>query len=822
MAFSSPNPKALPPAKGVSGTDLVSENIDEVILRLLGLEDVFDIDYDTYKTLLRERLAAARMSGSKVPAEEDQVLTEEFKRVKKKTGRFKVNKKKITAESFKKGSAAGINLNKKIIGGLSSPKGLLSPAKDEIQKDPLQEIIGALADIIKILNAQNRFAKNLLDKNRKEREDLERGLSESRLEKGFGIATKIAEKVLAPVKSLLQRILDFFLTLLVGRIVYKLIEWFGDKENQRKVQSIIRFLGDHWPKLLALYLRFGTGLGKFVGGLTNIIFLGTRKLLQAVASLVGAKGAARFLGGRGGKLVQAGLQVATTVGTTMALSSGIENFGGISEPKEKVPGFSGGGLNNFKGVFNKIPMVGPLGMLLDNNVGSASESGGFVSGEKGVDKVPAMLSDGEFVMSRGAVQKYGVDTLESMNAAGGGTNKPRMISGKTYAAGGGLIGKRDTESYKRPSGPETAPDVSTPEDFERFKKLAETEKFNERLKRIESQMQVQKALASGKGIDIRGSSIGRDLGKGFATTFQGRDAIVIKNGAKYETSTGLGDSEITVGGKQYYGMRRGNDVIYVSNFSKGLGGQVNKYGARNESYRGKGGGLLGGYGLNRDNKKLPKTKIMMGPDGPYVGYLRIRNGQPEYARPTERKSGFLEQLANLFDPKGAKGREETLNARSMRLAAITDLEQYRKEGMKEENIKKMLGPNLYSRATNDLKAKKARLKSEKEMRDRLASERYSASDATRSAANQLKPFYGPGGDPKGTGRGQVKLASSKPNLKPISPPTKPSVVVKPAGGGMGGARGSGSSPSRRSKLPNFGAACKAKDRPRNAKILGIF
>jgi hypothetical protein len=57
-----------------------------------------------------------------------------------------------------------------------------------------------------------------------------------------------------------------------------------------------------------------------------------------------------------------------------------------------------------------------------------------------VDKIPAMLSDGEFVMSRGAVEKYGVNTLESMNAAGGGTNRPKMIAGKTYAAGGGLIG----------------------------------------------------------------------------------------------------------------------------------------------------------------------------------------------------------------------------------------------------------------------------------------------------------------------------------------------------------------------------------------------
>jgi len=38
------------------------------------------------------------------------------------------------------------------------------------------------------------------------------------------------------------------------------------------------------------------------------------------------------------------------------------------------------------------------------------------------------------------VQKYGVDTLEGMNAAGGGTNQPKIVSGTTYAKGGGMIG----------------------------------------------------------------------------------------------------------------------------------------------------------------------------------------------------------------------------------------------------------------------------------------------------------------------------------------------------------------------------------------------
>ena len=59
-----------------------------------------------------------------------------------------------------------------------------------------------------------------------------------------------------------------------------------------------------------------------------------------------------------------------------------------------------------------------------------------------------MLTAGEFVMSRGAVQKYGLQELESMNAAGGGTNKPKMMSGAYYAVGGGLIGDREPSDKK--------------------------------------------------------------------------------------------------------------------------------------------------------------------------------------------------------------------------------------------------------------------------------------------------------------------------------------------------------------------------------------
>ena len=75
------------------------------------------------------------------------------------------------------------------------------------------------------------------------------------------------------------------------------------------------------------------------------------------------------------------------------------------------------------------------------------KEGGFVSGPGGVDQVPARLTAGEFVMSKGAVDKFGTDTLESMNAAGGGTNVPTPITVDSPQdtpghKGGGIVNPR--------------------------------------------------------------------------------------------------------------------------------------------------------------------------------------------------------------------------------------------------------------------------------------------------------------------------------------------------------------------------------------------
>jgi hypothetical protein len=433
-------------------------------------------------------------------------------------------------------------------------------------EDSITKISASVASIAAILAGRKKALDDTAAFDRRKAEQEKRGVAEGNLEKKFEGLKSEAEKVISPVKSILDRIIDFFVTVFLGRVVYKLLEWFGDKKNADKVRAIGRFLGDHWPKLLALYLVFGNAFGRFALSLTKVVAKGAVGLLAKILLLSKAqklRGLGRFLGGRGGKVLAGAVATTAVVTGGLALSEGLK---GSDEPKSEpeVQGYSGGGF-----VMPKFPAFKGGGFNFKGMLGGMGDMfGGFVSGEKGVDKIPAMLSDGEFVMSAGAVQKYGVDTLEGMNAAGGGTNKPKMISGTTYAAGGGMIGHSDTKNYKPDFGPGATPTMSSQADMN---KLADKITLEQRLKRIESQMQVQKALASGKGVDIRGASAGAQLGTGYGATYQGKKSIVIKGGA-INFSTGIGDNEITLAGQRYFAMKRGNDVIYTPQDKRDIGG----------------------------------------------------------------------------------------------------------------------------------------------------------------------------------------------------------------------------------------------------------
>ena len=251
--------------EGTRESDLVDEEIDERILKLLGLQDVFDIDYATYLTLLKEKMVAGRMTDSKIPTEEVELLTGEFKRVKGKVGRFKVRSKKIGAESLGVSGKLAISKDKFFL----TEKAIIPEreAKDESQ-DKLLEVVTRINDtldsIVSILKNQNKLSKDQQERERRTVERVGRDKREADLEKPLNAAKSLAKKVVAPFQSILDRIFRFIGFTFLGYAFNKLIKWFSDPANKEKIQVLGRFLKDWWPTLLLAVGLFATPFGKFV------------------------------------------------------------------------------------------------------------------------------------------------------------------------------------------------------------------------------------------------------------------------------------------------------------------------------------------------------------------------------------------------------------------------------------------------------------------------------------------------------------------------------------------------------------------------------
>ena len=448
-------------------------------------------DEEDYLSALMEATNALTIKSASDPR--IRILQKEILKVRKKRKAadptFKPRKTKISANSFKKKTSSVKALPGTSKGGALAVKKTKISAEDiksNEDKNILESILGQVTNIADMLKEMYKLEEKNDEKDRKSTEKTKRKLQESGLEKAFKGLAKTTQKVIAPVKSLLDKIFGFITTVLLARFLNKFIDWFSDPDNRSKVQSIIRFLGDHWKKLITLYLVFGTGLGRFIVGLTKTLIGGALKLGIAIAKLLaakklkGARGVARFLGKRG-RLIK-GIGTALVVGGTYA---GVNSLTSSGEEKQ-TQGFSGGGLakppkveplpknaernQGMSGAQKGMAfgsLFGPLGMAAGAGIGSLfdnfgnkkddtvklsspakvelevpSGTEGEVDGPGGIDKVPAMLTDGEFVMSRGAVQKYGVGQLEAMNASGGGTNKPKIMNNMVYAFGGGRIGDR--------------------------------------------------------------------------------------------------------------------------------------------------------------------------------------------------------------------------------------------------------------------------------------------------------------------------------------------------------------------------------------------
>ena len=412
------------------------------IISDLGIVEPWDIDSDKdYLSALMEAvntLSVSNSSDNRIPFLQEEIirLRKDRKSAAPSAG-MKVTKKKISAEGFKKGSSVGGS--QKVAADTTGASALALRGSSALSTDvksletgekggdnltefqgTIEKIAGTVDSIHDTLINQGKQDKVQSQKDAKADEDKKRGLREKILEsKGFKMLAKGVGKVLAPVKSMFSKVVGFITSLIMGRVIVNIMKWWSDPANTEKANSIIRFAGDWWPVFAAGFLIFGTGLAGLVTGLVSFIvplilplkaatlaLLSNPWVLSAVGLGLGAWGIHSLVSGKGEKPPKkTSNQGGNNDEQSTEIREGATQDRSDANKTETTPGFATGGLVTQPREYS---------------------SGGRVSGPGGVDKVPARLTAGEFVMSKGAVNKWGSGTLAAMNAMGGGTNRPKM------------------------------------------------------------------------------------------------------------------------------------------------------------------------------------------------------------------------------------------------------------------------------------------------------------------------------------------------------------------------------------------------------------
>jgi len=396
------------------------------ILSDLGYEMV-DIETDEdYLSALMESIVSLQGVGASGRERAD-ILQEELIRVRK--------------ERKKAAPSAGMKATKKTI----------SPSKFFDKKEKKPDAEGKGGAIIKIGNSVTSIVETLKEEQKQDKkqqsflqkiaERFKRRKKENKLEfKVFDGLKKTATKLLAPMKNAWNEFLGFIGKVILGRVLFKILEWMGDKENQGKLKSIIKFFEDWWPAMLAGYLLFGNSLTSMVTGMLITMGKWLAPMLLAIGKLMLNPWVLAGLGlGAGiyaiGKTIGKDKEGENIAESQNQSREAIVDEGNMDEGEADVLSQSVTTENVDRMTQGDTNIRSNNNMLqtgMDDPLGGGRfglNKGGTVPGSGNTDTVPAMLTPGEFVMSKGAVQKYGANTLAVMNAAAGGTNKPTLMSG---------------------------------------------------------------------------------------------------------------------------------------------------------------------------------------------------------------------------------------------------------------------------------------------------------------------------------------------------------------------------------------------------------
>ena len=421
------------------------------ILLDLGIEpvDVYAVDNaeQTYISALKEGINTIEVaSKDKKGDERSRILRDELKRIREKKRKINVDK------LFARKQVIPTNRIR--------PQALLPGSADEEKKGGMGEKINSILDsIIGILRIGNLQEKKEADIDKKEREAKRRKVRENLLESTKGIAKvgkNLAKKIVSPFSNILNAIGRFFKFILAGYLFNVLFNWFTDKENQHKIDTLGRFFNDWWPALTAGALLFLTPLGTMLGALIGFLAWALPALVGLIARNPWLAGVALFtapawltkvfpnLGKTPTEInIEKSISEKGVEATRQLLSEEYTNklikFQQSNNPFEKAK------LNDeLLELQNQINKLG--GRRVNNQrQDDSDETEGITTMAKGgpiIGKphsqggVDINVEGGEFVMSKKTVQKYGVNVLNAMNSAGGGTNTPTMTLGRKSNGGG--------------------------------------------------------------------------------------------------------------------------------------------------------------------------------------------------------------------------------------------------------------------------------------------------------------------------------------------------------------------------------------------------
>jgi hypothetical protein len=285
-------------------------------------------------------------------------------------------------------------------------------------EENIMDIRETMTSILETLKAQEKFEiekfRDMQIRLENEKRRGREGFLERLNRSGMNVIKRGVNKVLSPVRNMFSTIIGFFAKLFLGKIMVSFLSFFSNPANVAIVNGIANFIGTFFPVIVAGIVAATVGIAAL-----GIKMLGLANVLRAAAIGLGLTSPLTNLVGLGigGRGVGLGRGIKMPTMPNLGIRKGASDFGS-------------------KFLFNikRIPMT-PLTSPI-----KGFNRGGVVPGSGNSDTVPAMLTPGEVVISKPAVDMFGLRNLLGLNRAAGSSSKPTMRGGVSHAGEGMVAG----------------------------------------------------------------------------------------------------------------------------------------------------------------------------------------------------------------------------------------------------------------------------------------------------------------------------------------------------------------------------------------------